>query len=156
MAGFASNIVKLTLLVIYLAVVPLALVFAGSAGKLVATDPAGIAIKGYDTVAYFTDGKALKGKPEFAFTWHDAQWLFANARHRELFAADPERYAPQFGGFCSYGLSKGKLLSADPQQWTIVEGKLYMKFNRSARDLWRQDKADNIKNAEAAWANYQK
>ena len=156
MAGFTSNPVKLTLLVLYLAVAPFTWVFAGSDSKLVATDPAGIAIKGYDPVAYFTDGKALKGRPEFAFAWHDAQWLFANARHRELFAADPERYAPQFGGFCSYGLSKGKLVSADPEQWTIVEGKLYMKFNRPARDLWRQDKAAEIKKAEAAWSKYQK
>jgi hypothetical protein len=156
MAGLNSKAVRMTLLVICLTVVPFAWVLAGGDGKLVATDPAGVAIKGYDSVAYFTEGKAIKGKPEFAFAWHDAQWLFANVQHRELFAANPERYAPQFGGFCSYGLSKGTVVSADPEQWTIVEGKLYMKFNRSARDQWRQDKAAKIKNAEAEWATYQK
>ena len=156
MAGFTSNAVKLTLLVICLAVVPFAGVLAASDGKLVAADPAGVAIKGYDTVAYFTERKAIKGKPEFAHSWHDAQWLFANARHREIFASDPERYAPQFGGFCSNGLSKGKVVAADPEQWTIVDGKLYIKFSRAARDNWRQDKAVKIMKAKENWADYQK
>ena len=75
-----------------------------------------------------------------------------NARHREMFAADPERFAPQFGGHCANGLSVGKVVVADPEEWTIVDGKLYMKFNRSARDRWRQDKTAKIIKAEKNWA----
>jgi len=156
MVDLTSKAVKLMLMVICLAIVPFALVLAEGDIKLVATDTAGVAIKGYDTVAYFTEGKAMKGNSEFAFSWHDAQWLFANARHREIFASDPERYAPQFGGFCSNGLSKGKVVAADPEQWTIVDGKLYIKFSRAARDNWRQDKAVKIMKAKENWADYQK
>ena len=99
MVKFASKAVKLTLLAICLIVVTSGLVLAGGANKLIATDSSGVAIKGYDTVAYFTEGRAIKGETEFALSWQDARWLFANARHRDLFAANPERYAPQFGGF---------------------------------------------------------
>ncbi len=156
MLKLAPKAVKLTLLGIFLAVVPSAWVLAGGASKLVATDSSGVAIKGYDTVAYFTEGQAIKGKPEFAFSWHDAQWLFANVRHRDLFAANPERYAPQFGGFCSSALSKDRVVAADPEAWTIVDGKLYMKFSKASRDRWRQNKAAKIKKAKENWANYRK
>jgi hypothetical protein len=152
MAGFNSKAVKLSLLVMCLAVVFSAWVLAGGAGKPVATDSSGVAIKGYDTVAYFTEGQAIKGNPEFALPWQDAQWYFSNARHRDLFAANPERYAPQFGGHCASGLSIGKVVAADPEEWTIVDGKLYMKFNRAVRDQWRQDKTARIKKGEENWA----
>jgi YHS domain-containing protein len=132
-------------------------VFAdSSAKKMVATGPDNVAIKGYDTVAYFTKGQAMKGKSEFAFSWNNAEWHFANAAHRDLFTANPERYAPQFGGFCANGLSKGKRVAADPEAWTIVDGKLYIKVSKAARDRWRKDKAARIKEAEDNWANRQK
>lgn len=112
----------------------------------------GVAIKGYDTVAYFTDGRAIRGKSEYLFNWNDASWYFSKSENRDLFAANPERYAPQFGGHCAYGLAKGKLVAADPEEWTIVDGKLYMKYNRSFRDTWRQNKIASIKKAEENWA----
>ena len=112
----------------------------------------GVAIKGYDTVAYFTDGLAIKGKSEYSYNWNDASWHFSKPENRDLFAANPERYAPQFRGHCAYGLAKGKLVAADPEEWTIVDGKLYMNYNRSFRDSWRQDKTAMIKKAEANWA----
>lgn len=130
-------------------------VFADSA-KMAATGPDNVAIKGYDTVAYFTDGRAMKGKSEFAATWNEVEWHFANAAHRSLFAENPERYAPQFGGFCASGLSQGKKAVADPEAWTIVDGKLYINFSKGARDRWRKDKAKNIKKAEENWAEFQK
>jgi YHS domain-containing protein len=123
---------------------------------MIATGPDNVAIKGYDTVAYFTDGKPVKGRSEFAYTWNDVEWHFANAAHRDLFAGNPERYAPQFGGFCAMGLSMDKQAVADPTAWTIVDGKLYLKFSESARDRWRKDKAANIEKAEANWAKRQK
>lgn len=151
-SGFTSKAVKLTLLVMCLAIVPSAWELAGGASKLVATDSFGVAIKGYDTVAYFTEGQATKGDPAFAFSWQDSQWYFSNARHRDMFAANPEFYVPQFGGHCANGLSIGEVVAANPEEWTIVDGKLYMKFNRSNRDNWRQDKTAKIKKADENWA----
>ncbi len=134
-------------------------VFAGSPMKMVATGPDNVAIKGYDTVAYFTEGQAMKGENKFVASWNDAEWHFANVAHRDLFTTNPERYAPQFGGFCANGLSKefkGVKVAADPEAWTIVDGKLYIKFSKAARDRWRKDKAEKIKEAEESWAKYQK
>ena len=130
--------------------------FAGDAQKMVATGPDGVAIKGYDTVAYFTENQAVKGSPEFVHPWGDAKWYFANAEHRDLFASDPERYAPQFGGFCALGMSKERAVAADPEAWTIVDGKLYMKFSEDARDRWRKDKNNAIEKANENWADLQK
>lgn len=122
---------------------------------MVAKGPDNVAIKGYDTVAYFTEGRPVKGKSDFAFTWNDAEWHFASAHHRELFAENPEQYAPQFGGFCANGLSQGIKAVADPTAWTIVDGKLYLKFSKDSRDRWRKDKAAKIKQAEANWTKQQ-
>ena len=120
------------------------------------TGPDNVAIKGYDTVAYFTDGQPTKGKHEFAFSWNDAQWHFANARHRDLFAARPERYAPQFGGFCAASLTRGKVKVTDPEAWSIVDGKLYLGSSKKFSRKFQQNPAENIKKAEAAWAKSQK
>jgi hypothetical protein len=122
----------------------------------IATDSSGTAIKGYDSVAYFTEGRAMKGKKEFAFSWQDIRWYFANAAHRDMFGANPKRYAPQFGGFCAMGMTRGKMFVADPEAWTIVDGKLYIKFNKTTRDRWRPNKAENIKKAEKNWAKITK
>jgi hypothetical protein len=111
-----------------------------------------VAIDGYDTVAYFTEDRAVKGSKDYQFEWHDTRWHFSNANHRDLFAADPERYAPQFGGLCAGAMTRGVVVKADPEAWTIVDGKLYMKVNKSFRDEWRQDPAGNIKQANQAWA----
>ncbi len=110
-----------------------------------------VAISGYDTVAYFTESRAVKGRSEFEFVWKDARWHFSSPANRDLFAADPDRYAPQYGGFCSLGLAKGKTLAADPEAWTIVDGKLYFKFNIQARDKWRKNFAENLSKAEENW-----
>lgn len=111
----------------------------------------GVAIQGYDPVAYFTEGRAVRGKSNYFFTWNDARWLFANAEHRDRFAADPERYAPKFRGYCAYGMSMGKQVAADPQEWTIVDGRLYLNYNRKTRDIWREDQTALIKKAEKNW-----
>mgnify|MGYP003333071516 CR=1 FL=1 len=124
--------------------------------KMVNTGPDAVAIKGYDTVAYFTEAQATKGKQAFAFSWNDAQWYFASAAHRDTFASDPERYAPRFGGSCSMGLSKGKKVAADPEVWTIVDGRLYLYFSREARDKFRQNTSASIKQAETNWEKVQK
>ncbi len=112
----------------------------------------GVAIKGYDPVAYFTEGHAIKGNSAYAYNWNEASWYFSKPENRDLFAANPERYAPQFGGHCANGLSKGKLVAADPEEWTIVDDKLYMNYNRPARDDWRANKAVMIEKATSNWS----
>ena len=111
-----------------------------------------VAINGYDTVAYFTENRAVKGNPEYSYTWNEATWYFSKPENRDLFASNPERFAPQFRGHCAYGLAKGKLVEANPEEWTIVDGKLYMNYNRSFRDQWRQDKSAMVKKANENWA----
>lgn len=111
-----------------------------------------VAIMGYDTVAYFTDGQPTKGKHEFAFSWNDAQWHFASARNRDLFAAKPEHYAPQFGGFCAAAMTRGQVKVIDPEAWAIVDGKLYLSFSKRGIRKFRRDPAENIEKAGAAWA----
>jgi YHS domain-containing protein len=129
---------------------------AGDPQKMINSTLDGVAIKGYDTVAYFTENQSMQGKSNFAYSWRDVEWHFANASHRELFAADPERYAPQYGGFCANAMSKGKVAIADPEAWTIVDEKLYIKFNFVSRDKWRKNKARKIKKADKNWAELQK
>ncbi len=90
-------------------------------------DADNVAIQGYDTVAYFVDSKATKGKSEFEHSWQDARWQFASTTNRDLFAANPNRYAPQYGGYCSLGLAAGEYANGNPEAWSIVDGKLYLK-----------------------------
>jgi hypothetical protein len=98
-----------------------------------------VAIKGYDPVAYFTEGKPVKGDPTISHDWDEARYLFANARNRAMFAAAPEKYAPQFAGLCATGLSLGQKVEADPQAWKIVDGKLYLFSSIPAREMADRD-----------------
>ena len=131
-------------------------VIAGNPPKMINAGSDNVAIKGYDTVAYFTEGQPMKGKPEFAYLWNDAQWRFANAADRDLFIADPERYTPQFGGYCAMALVVAKIKDIDPEVWTIVDGKLYLNFSKAFRDKFRQNAAENIKKAEENWTEARK
>ena len=85
-----------------------------------------LAIKGYDPVAYFTDGEPTPGVPEFEYEWNDHIWRFSSAQHRDLFKADPAHYAPQFGNYCAMALSLGQIVTANPNYWLISDGKLYV------------------------------
>ncbi len=90
---------------------------------------AGLGAKGYDVVSYFSDGKARQGSDRFTSEYGGVKWQFASAENRERFAAEPARYAPQYGGFCSWGVAQGKLFDVDPMNgWKIVDGKLYMNY----------------------------
>ena len=114
----------------------------------------GVAIKGYDSVAYFTDGRAMEGKSEFEYKWDDVHWRFANATHRDEFAADPERYAPQYGGFCAGGMYFGEAIAADPTAWKIVDGKLYLFSKPAFVDGWSKDAASRIQAADENWRKF--
>ena len=117
-------------------------------------DGAKVAIHGYDTVAYFTEGKPTKGKEEFEKSWEDARWQFSSATNRELFKANPERYAPQFGGYCSGGLAVGEYANGDPKLFTIVDGKLYLIKNKQYQMAWRKAPEASIHFGEYNWANF--
>jgi YHS domain-containing protein len=109
------------------------------------------AIKGYDTVAYFKLGTAVKGSEAFTLRWRDMTWRFSSQEHRDLFAADPERYAPQYDGYCAWAMTESRLAVTDPEVWKIVEGKLYLNCSQAAYEKWRRDIPGNIRKADAIW-----
>jgi hypothetical protein len=105
-----------------------------------------LAIKGYDPVAYFTDGKPVRGLPEFEHVWDEHRYRFASAANRDAFKADPVHYAPQFGNYCAMALSKGEIVVADPENWLVSDGKLYV-FGKPAPAgpaLFQKDLAGNV------------
>lgn len=110
-----------------------------------------VAIRGYDPVAYFREGGPRQGKPEFAVQQDGATWWFDSAEHKALFAADPEKYMPAFGGFCAYGTSRGYLVKIEPEAWSIVDGRLYLNYDLGVRDTWMKDTKGYIDKAEANW-----
>ena len=125
--------------------------FADDAKVPVSTNSEKVAIQGYDTVAYFTEGKPTQGSPEFESTWQGARWRFASAAHRDMFSKQPESYAPRFGGFCVMGLTMGVTATSDPEAWTIVDGKLYLSTYKDDIADFNKDPSRNIEKAEAAW-----
>lgn len=122
-----------------------------AAGDAVSVDADKVAIQGYDTVAYFTDGKPVKGSPAFEAVWQDARWRFANAEHRDMFSAAPETYAPRFGGFCIMAMTMGMSEKPNPEAWAIVDGKLYLASAKRDFDDLNKDLAGNLQKAEAAY-----
>ena len=111
----------------------------------------GQAIRGYDAVAYFKEGKPVEGKSTFQTDWMGASWRFISQANLDLFKAAPDSYAPQFGGYCAYAVSRDYTASTDPEAWTIHDGKLYLNYSKSVRDQWSQDIPTNIQKAEANW-----
>ena len=111
----------------------------------------GLALEGYDTVAYFTDSRPIEGKPEFTHEWNGATWRFASREHRDLFAAAPEKYAPQYGGYCAKAVSENHTAAIDPLAWRIVDGKLYLNYSPKVQKLWEQDIPGRIAAADKYW-----
>lgn len=109
------------------------------------------AIDGYDAVAYFTEGQPLEGSDEFSFDYQGATWKFASREHLEMFKANPEAYAPQYGGYCAYAVAKGDTASAQPDLWTIHNGKLYLNYNRRINEEFRNDIDAFIRQADENW-----
>ncbi len=111
----------------------------------------GVAIGGTDPVAYFTDGGPVLGSAAHGLNWRGAQWLFASAENRALFEADPERYAPAYGGYCAWAMSEGYLAPTIPEAWTIYEERLYLNANLRIRRRWERDIPGHIARADANW-----
>ena len=113
--------------------------------------PDGVAIEGFDVVAYFTDGGEAKGETEFMHKWKGAIWLFKNAANRDLFAASPEKYAPQYGGYCALSVANGKASKGSGEAWHIEDGKVYLNYDKDVRRRWLMDTRGNIHKADDWW-----
>jgi YHS domain-containing protein len=121
------------------------------ADKLYYSTLFGTAVDGYDVVAYFTEGKPVEGSKEHSVEWMGADWYFASEKHQELFAANPEKYAPQYGGYCAWAVSQGYTASTVPEAWKVVDDKLYLNYSKGVQTTWEQDILGNIKLADNNW-----
>lgn len=111
----------------------------------------GLAIRGYDPVAYFTDGKPVQGLPAFTYSWQGAEWRFKDKANLDLFKANPEKYAPQFGGYCAYGVSENHKSPTEPDAFTIVDDKLYLNYNLKVKEIWSRNRDERIVKANINW-----
>ena len=110
-----------------------------------------LAVRGYDVVAYFDEAKAVEGSADHTVTWNGATWRFASAASKAKFVAAPETYAPQFGGYCAWAVSRNYTADADPEAWKIVDGKLYLNYNAKVQRDWQTDIPGNIEKANGHW-----
>jgi YHS domain-containing protein len=127
-------------------------------GSALASDPADpinkqgkVAIKGYDPVAYFTQHAPVKGSAMYTQEWMGATWQFSSAADRDEFAKSPEKYAPQYGGYCAYGVSQGHAVSIDPEAWSIIDGKLYLNYSKGVQKTWSSDIPGYVDKANRNW-----
>ena len=111
----------------------------------------GVAIKGYDTVAYHLEQQPVKGSSEFTAPWNGATWRFKNAANRDRFIANPERWAPRYGGYCAWAVSNNYTAGTDPEAWSIVNNRLYLNYSVRVRETWARDTQGNIRRADANW-----
>jgi len=109
------------------------------------------AINGYDVVSYFTDGKPVIGKKENSFVWKDENWYFSSQENLKSFKSNPEKFAPQFGGYCAYGMSRGYKAKTEPDAWTIIDGKLYLNYNLDVKKIWGEKRSEFIDKATQNW-----
>ena len=136
---------KLIRLIVLLIIVP------SSAFAIVASTNSGVALQGYDAVAYFSDSKPKKGNGDHVIFYKGLNYLFDSDAHKKAFETSPERYLPQFGGWCAFGVSVGKKFVSDPTAWKIVDGKLYLNLNKKVNEIWLKDLTGNIDKANKNW-----
>lgn len=121
------------------------------AAQALNTDKSGVAISGYDPVAYFSQTKALKGSPQITATHDGATYYFSTTANRETFIANPDKYTPVYGGYCAYGVANGHKVSVDPEAFRVVDDKLYLNYSKSVQKKWLSDIPGNIAKAEQNW-----
>lgn len=109
------------------------------------------AVQGHDPVAYFTEGKPMKGSKKFTTEYQGAEFRFASAENLAAFKVDPAKYAPQYGGYCAWAISQGYTAKGDADHWKIVDGKLYLNYNKKIQEEWEQDQASFIVEADTNW-----
>lgn len=115
----------------------------------------GVAIRGFDPVAYFTEGQPVRGTADHAADWGGVTWHFASSGNRDAFLENPGAYAPQYGGYCAWAVAEGYTAPIDPQAWAIVDGRLYLNFSRRIQRRWERDIPGNISRADANWPQLQ-
>jgi YHS domain-containing protein len=138
-------------IILSLAIASLVLPVFAQTKSLLNLDKSGVAIQGYDPVAFFTDHKPVKGKPEFPVRHNGAIYFFASKEHRDAFKIEPAKYEPEFGGYCAYGVSRNKLVEIDVDAFQIVDGRLLLQYSKGVRDDFNKDTKDNLGKAEANW-----
>ena len=124
---------------------------SAEAGPVYSGRDDGVAIKGADAVAYFTQGEAVIGVPGHSSRWNGVEWHFSSAEHKALFDAEPERYAPRYGGFCAYAAANGQKAKIEPEAWSIVDGRLYLNYDLNIRSRWDAQQSDYIAAADREW-----
>jgi hypothetical protein len=129
------------------------LLSTASAQKLAIYAPDGVALKGYDVVAFFTQGKPVMGATDYSFQWNGVKWLFYNNADLETFKASPEKYAPQYGGYCAYGTAQGHKAPTQADTWTIVDHKLYFNYNTQVKEMWSKNRSAFIETANKNWVS---
>ena len=133
-------------------ILALLLSLAASAPKpAVNTQSDNLALRGYDAVAYFTDGQAIRGVAQFEATWNDAKWRFASAEHRDRFVNAPDKFAPQFGGYCAWAVGHGYTADGDPEVWKIVDDRLYLNYSKRVQMKWEANIPEFIRQGQANW-----
>lgn len=111
----------------------------------------GVALQGYDVVGYFTEQKPVKGNGDHVVVYKGLNYLFTNDEHKKMFEAAPDKYLPQYGGWCAFGTAIGKKIPSDPLAWKIVDGKLYLNLNSRVQKIWSKDISGYIKKADTNW-----
>jgi YHS domain-containing protein len=124
------------------------------AGEFFETD--GVALRGYDPVAYFVSSEPQKGQAQYSYEYKGSKFYFASDANKRAFVAMPEKYAPQFGGYCAFGTAQGYKVSTQPDAFAIVEDKLYLNYDKKVQGIWRQDVPGNIAKAEKNWPEVSK
>jgi YHS domain-containing protein len=119
--------------------------------SLLNLDKAGVAIQGYDPVAFFTENKPVKGDAKFPARHNGATYYFASKEHRDVFKADPAKYEPAFGGYCAYGVSRGKLVEIEVDAFQIVDGRLLLQYSKGVRNDFNKDAKGNLAKADVNW-----
>ena len=138
-------------LALFLLAVGLALPVFAQTKTLLNLDKSGVAIQGYDPVAFFTDHKPVKGDPKFLIKHDGAIYFFASKEHKDLFKENPAKYEPEFGGYCAYGVSRNKLVEIDIDAFQIVDGRLLLQYSKGVRDDFNEDAKGNLAKADANW-----
>lgn len=110
-----------------------------------------LAVEGYDPVAYFTENAAVKGSKEFQWEWMEANWRFSSEENLNAFKLEPEKYAPQYGGYCAWAVSNNYTAGIDPEQFTVLDGKLYLNYNAEVQTMWTAERDERIKLADEYW-----
>jgi YHS domain-containing protein len=111
----------------------------------------GLAVDGYDVVAYFTDGRPVEGSAAHKLEWNGAVWRFASAEHRAAFEKEPEKYAPAYGGYCAWAVAHGYTADTDPEAWAIVDGRLFLNYDKKVQAKWQQDVPGYVAKGDANW-----